>query len=113
MTRDEMIDYIEDNYNNGVNYVKLYDIMEDMFGPLNDNGGEGIYSDLEDYELEDLIDELDRQIGVDDGPARPIELSDRERDVLRKAMEDFSDPAFTKDFEMSRIARNILRKLSI
>lgn len=111
MTRDEMIDYIEDNYNNDVNFEKLYETMEDMFGPLNDDGAEGIYSNLENYELEDLMDELDRQIGVDDGPTQSIDLTSKELRVLKKAMEDFSDPAFTKDFDMSRIARNILRKI--
>lgn len=111
MTRDAMIDYIEDNYNTDVNFEKLYQVMEDMFGRVDDTGDEGIYTDLSDSDLSDLIDEMDSIFKSNYNPIISIQLTAKELQVLKKAMEDYSDPAFTKDFDMSRIARNILRKL--
>lgn len=107
--RNKMIDYIEEFWNNEENWPDLDEVYIKMFGQMDDNGEEGIYTNLSNTDLANLIDALE---ALDDGRRYSLELSEEEFDVVRQAMEDFSDSTFTKDREMSRIAKLVLRKLN-
>lgn len=72
---------------------------------------EGMYANLSTSELQRLKTYLDG--GQDEySGGFTFEFDRNELNVLIEAMENFSQPSFTKDREMSRIARRILNKLT-
>ena len=75
-----------------------------------DDPDEGMYANLSTSQLTKLKDYLDGASGYSSG-GFSYEFNESEVNVLIEAMENFSNPAFTKDREMSRVAKRILDKL--
>lgn len=75
-----------------------------------DDPDEGMYANLSTSQLTKLKDYLDDSSGYSSG-GFSYEFNESEVNVLIEAMENFSNPAFTKDREMSRVAKRILDKL--
>lgn len=112
--RNSLIDYIDENYNTEDNYEVLDDAWSTLFPSVSqddDDPDEGMYANLSTSELQKLKTYLD---GGQDGYSGgfTFEFDGNELSVLIEAMENFSQPSFTKDREMSRIARRILNKLT-
>ena len=114
-TRDELMDYIDDNYNNYEYHQYLEDIYQELFGEMDDSGPEGMFTGLTAQQLQMLANALDERLeSTTTLPPRDstFTFDDDEISVLIVAMENFSDVTWTKDREMSRIAKRILRKLT-
>lgn len=112
--RNSLIDYIEENYNTEANYEILEDAWSKLFPSVSqddDDPDEGMYANLSTYQLMKLKDHLDDSSGYASG-GFSYEFNELEVNVLIEAMKNFSNPAFTKDREMSRIAKRILNKLT-
>ena len=112
--RDSLIDYIDENYNTEDNYEMLEDAWSKLFPSVSqddDDPDEGMYANLSTSQLIKLKDYLDNSSGYASG-GFSYEFNESEVNVLIEAMENFSNPAFTKDREMSRIAKRILNKLT-
>lgn len=111
--RDSLIDYIDENYNTEDNYELLDSVWSDLFPSISqddDDPYEGMYANLSTSQLAKLKDRLDSDSGVFDN-LHSYEFNQSEVEVLIEAMNNFSDPRFTKDRETSRIAKRILSKL--
>lgn len=117
MNRSELIDYIDDKYVNAEDYEAIEDIILDVLHlddmeQLDDNDpDEGFYAEISTPDLREIKRRIDESLSSN-YTIFDIALTAAELSVLRDAMESYSDPAFTKDREMSRIARNILDKLN-
>ena len=112
--RDSLIDYIDENYNTEDNYEMLDTAWSKLFPSVSqddDDPDEGMYANLSTSQLIKLKDYLDNSSGYASG-GFSYEFNESEVNVLIEAMENFSNPAFTKDREMSRIAKRILNKLT-
>ena len=112
--RDSLIDYIDENYNTEDNYEILEDAWSKLFPSVSqddDDPDEGMYANLSTSQLIKLKNYLDDSSGYSSGRFS-YEFNESEVNVLIEAMENFSNPAFTKDREMSRIAKRILNKLT-
>lgn len=76
-----------------------------------DDADEGFYANFTTEQLQEALDILNG-----DDPTSPpsinLALTVTELEVLKRAMEDYSQPSFTKDREMSLVAKHILNKLS-
>lgn len=112
--RNSLIDYIDENYNTEDNYEVLDNAWSTLFPSVSQDDSdpdEGMYANLSTSELQKLKTYLD---GGQDGYSGgfTFEFDGNELSVLIEAMENFSQPSFTKDREMSRIARRILNKLT-
>lgn len=112
--RNSLIDYIDENYNTEDNYEVLDNAWSTLFPSVSQDDSdpdEGMYANLSTSELQRLKTYLD---GGQDEYSRgfTFEFDGNELNVLIEAMENFSQPSFTKDREMSRIARRILNKLT-
>lgn len=111
--RNSLIDYIDENYNTADTYAVLDDAWSKLFPSVSQDDSdpdEGMYANLSTSQLTKLKDYLDSSSGYSSG-GFSYEFNESEVNVLIEAMENFSDPAFTKDREMSRIAKRILDKL--
>ena len=111
--RESLIDYIDSVYNTSDRWDELENAMKKLFPntDIDDNDpDEGMYANFSTSELQKLKAYLDRGQG-DYAEGFTFEFDRKELNVLIKAMEDFSQPFFTKDTEMSIIARRILNKL--
>ncbi len=112
--RNSLIDYIDENYNTEDNYEVLDDAWSTLFPSVSQDDSdpdEGMYANLSTSELQKLKTYLDG--GQDEySGGFTFEFDGNELNVLIEAMENFSQPSFTKDREMSRIARRILNKLT-
>lgn len=112
--RNSLIDYIDENYNTEDNYEVLDNAWSTLFPSVSQDDSdpdEGMYANLSTSELQRLKTYLDgRQDEYSGGFT--FEFDGNELNVLIEAMENFSQPSFTKDREMSRIARRILNKLT-
>lgn len=112
--RNSLIDYIDENYNTEDNYEVLDNAWSTLFPSVSQDDSdsdEGMYANLSTSELQRLKTYLDG--GQDEySGGFTFEFDGNELNVLIEAMENFSQPSFTKDREMSRIARRILNKLT-
>lgn len=111
--RNSLIDYIDENYNTEDNYEVLDNAWSTLFPSVSqddDDPDEGMYANLSTSQLTKLKDYLDDSSGYSSG-GFSYEFNESEVNVLIEAMENFSNPAFTKDREMSRVAKRILDKL--
>lgn len=109
MTRIQMIDYLDENYNTEDKYQMLEGAIEDIVGHIDDSDpDEGMYAELSDDDLASIIEEMKK---YDEPIIGELGYTRSEYDALRKALEDFSDPAFTKDFDMSSACRRLLTRL--
>lgn len=112
--RNSLIDYIDENYNTADNYEVLDNAWSTLFPSVSQDDSdpdEGMYANLSTSELQRLKTYLDG--GQDEySGGFTFEFDGNELNVLIEAMENFSQPSFTKDREMSRIARRILNKLT-
>lgn len=111
--RNSLIDYIDENYNTEDTYEMLDDAWSKLFPSVSqddDDPNEGMYANLSTSQLTKLKDYLDGASGYSSG-GFSYEFNESEVNVLIEAMENFSNPAFTKDREMSRVAKRILDKL--
>ena len=112
--RNSLIDYIDENYNTADNYEVLDNAWSTLFPSVSQDDSdpnEGMYANLSTSELQRLKTYLDGE--QDEYSGRfTFEFNGNELNVLIEAMENFSQPSFTKDREMSRIARRILNKLT-
>ena len=112
--RDSLIDYIDENYNTEDNYEMLEDAWSKLFPSVSqddDDPDEGMYANLSTSQLIKLKNYLAEASGYASG-GFSYEFNESEVNVLIEAMKNFSNPAFTKDREMSRIAKRILNKLT-
>ena len=111
--RNSLIDYIDENYNTEDTYEMLDDAWSKLFPSVSQDDNdpdEGMYANLSTSQLTKLKDYLDSSSGYSSG-GFSYEFNESEVNVLIEAMENFSNPAFTKDREMSRVAKRILDKL--
>lgn len=117
MNRSELIDYIDDKYVNVEEYEDIEDIILDVIHlddieQLDDSDpNEGFYAKISTSDLREIKRRIDEN-ELSDQDTFDITLTAKELSILRDAMEDYSKPSFTKDREMSRIARGILNKLN-
>lgn len=112
-SRNSIIEYIEENYNTEDTYEMLDAAWDNLFPSVSQDDSdpdEGMYANLSTSQLSELKDYLDGASGYSSG-GFSYEFNKSEVDVLIEAMKDFSNPAFTKDREMSRVAKRILNKL--
>ncbi len=112
--RESLINYIDENYNTEDNYELLDDAWSTLFPSISQDDNdpdEGMYANLSTSELQRLKTYLDGGQSEYSG-GFTFEFDGNELNVLIEAMENFSQPSFTKDREMSRIARRILKKLT-
>ena len=111
--RNSIIEYIEENYNTEDTYEMLDAAWDNLFPSVSQDDSdpdEGMYANLSTSQLSELKDYLDGASGYSSG-GFSYEFNESEVDVLIEAMKNFSNPAFTKDREMSRVAKRILNKL--
>ena len=111
--RNSLIDYIDENYNTEDTYEMLDAAWDNLFPSVSQDDSdpdEGMYANLSTSQLSELKDYLDGASGYSSG-GFSYEFNESEVNVLIEAMENFSNPAFTKDRELSRIAKRILDKL--
>ena len=111
--RNSLIDYIDENYNTEDTYEMLDTAWNKLFPSVSQDDSdpdEGMYANLSTSQLTKLKDYLDGSYGYSSG-GFSYEFNESEVNVLIEAMENFSNPAFTKDREMSRVAKRILNKL--
>lgn len=112
--RDDLMDYIDETYNNYEHHEYLGKTYERLFGEIDDSGPEGMFTGLSTQDLQMLADALDNGPGgiVEPAPAEhTFTFTDDEISVLLVAMDNFSDVTWTKDREMSHIAKKIQRKI--
>ena len=112
--RNSLIDYIDENYNTEDTYEMLDTAWSKLFPSVSQDDSdpdEGMYANLSTSQLIKLKDYLDNSSGYASG-GFSYEFNESEVNVLIEAMKNFSNPAFTKDREMSRIAKRILNKLT-
>lgn len=111
--RNSIIDYIDENYNTEDTYEMLDTAQGNLFPSVSQDDSdpdEGMYANLSTSQLIELKDYLDGASGYSSG-GFSYEFNESEVNVLIEAMENFSNPAFTKDREMSRVAKRMLNKL--
>ena len=111
--RNSLIDYIDENYNTEDTYEMLDTAWNKLFPSVSQDDSdpdEGMYANLSTSQLTKLKDYLDGSYGYSSG-GFSYEFNESEVNVLIEAMENFSNPAFTKNREMSRVAKRILNKL--
>lgn len=91
----------------------LFDVLHlDDIEQLDDSDpNEGFYAEISTPDLREIKRRIDES-KFDDQDTFDITFTAKELSILRNAMEDYSNPAFTKDREMSRVARGILNKLN-
>lgn len=112
--RNSLIDYIDENYNTEDTYEMLDTAWNKLFPSVSQDDSdpdEGMYANLSTSQLTKLKDYLDGSYGYSSG-GFSYEFNESEVNVLIEAMENFSNPAFTKNREMSRVAKRILNKLT-
>ena len=115
MSRSQLIDAIEDKYNSS-EYNKVDKALSKVLGVAEDeldsylddsDSAEGFYSNLTTSQLQQVYDILTSK----DSRSLNLSLNKSELYVLIDAMQNYSDPSFTKDREMSFTAKEILRRL--
>lgn len=120
MDRIQLIDYIDSYYNQ--DYEMVENIMESVYGyNMNtivheasqdyDYDAEGFYAAFSDVQLEEIAEELDSYFMNENKLNIELKISEDELRVLIDAMENYSEPSFTKDFMMSKVAQRLLTRL--
>lgn len=115
MSRSQLIDTIDDIYSYDTDgkvdnaLSKVLNVPVDKLGDYLDDSDpdEGFYSNITTSQLQQIYDIL---TGAD---ARSFNLSLNKSElyVLIDAMQNYSDPSFTRDREMSSTAKTILNRL--
>lgn len=131
-SRDDLIDEIEKYYNKpgyigdlSQNYKGLnmewYEFVEKVIKKItgksieslpDNDPDEGFYSNLSTSELKAVLNDINATIAeLTKDNKTTIELTNRELNLIKTAMEMWSSPSFSKSREESSIARDILDKL--
>ena len=114
MSRSHLIDAIDDIYSYDEDKVdnaisKVLNVPVDKLDVYLDDSdpSEGFYSNITTSQLQQIYDI------ITDAGSRSFNLSLNKSElyVLIDAMQNYSDPSFTKDREMSSTAKDILRRL--
>ena len=132
LSRDDLIDEIDKYYNKpgyigdlSQNYKGLnmewYEFVEKEIKKItgksieilpDDDPDEGFYSNLSTSELAEVLDDINNVIdNLTKDDKTTIELTNRELNLIKTAMEMWSNTSFSKSREESSIARDILDKL--
>ena len=115
MSRSQLIDTIDDIYSHDTDgkvdnaLSKVLNVPVDKLGNYLDDSdpNEGFYSNITTSQLQQVYDIL---TGAD-SRAFNLSLNKSELYVLIDAMQNYSNPSFTKDREMSATAKVILNRL--
>lgn len=116
MSRDELIDTLDERFNTAEDYENLEAVLQQVSGRslehLDDSDPEeGIYAHF----TTDMLQRAYNILSGKEADAHPttftLDLAEDEFSVVLEAMENFADPAFTKDRALSRVAERVLRKL--
>lgn len=116
MTRNAMIDKIDEIYNNDGERVDnaIMQVMmwsqQDLEDLDDSDPNEGFYANFTNSELRQILSILEKEDN-EDRYTITLEVTAYEESVLKDAMESYSDPSFTKDRDMSTAARHILQQL--
>ena len=112
MDRNELIDYITDLYNS--QYTdEIEQIIIDVMGrdDLDDSDPEeGFYAEISTPQLKEIKRRIDKIINNEE--AITVTFTVEEVNVLEDAMKNYSESSFTKDKNVSRIAKQILHKIT-
>lgn len=115
MTRSQIIDKIDEYYPDYPTDIEniLSNISGENLEDLSDEDpDEGFYANFSTQELKDTLDEFESYInGVKDSEQYELTLSLSQIRAIRTALEDFSNPSFTKDRELSKKCREALRAI--
>ena len=118
MNRAQLIDYIDSYYDEDYEVVER--IMENVYGHDMDRieqdasqdfdyDAEGFYAAFRNTDLKEIAEELDsyfmNKLNIE------LKISENELKVLIDAMENYSEPSFTKDSMMSKVAQRLLTRL--
>ena len=120
MDRTQLIDYIDSYYDQDYEVVER--ILENVYGyNMNtieqdashdyDYDTEGFYAVFSDTQLKEIAEELDSYFMNDNKLNIELKISEGELRVLIDAMENYSEPSFTKDLMMSKVAQRLLTRL--
>jgi hypothetical protein len=120
MDRTQLIDYIDSYYDQDYEVVER--ILENVYGyNMNtieqdashdyDYDTEGFYAVFSDTQLKEIAEELDSCFMNDNKLNIELKISESELRVLIDAMENYSEPSFTKDLMMSKVAQRLLTRL--
>ena len=115
MTRSQIIDRLEEYYSDY--YTDIENILSNISGENledlpDDDPDEGFYANFSTQELKDTLDEFESYInGVKDNEQYTFSFSLSQVRAIRTALEDFSNPSFTKDRELSKKCREALRAI--
>jgi len=120
MDRTQLIDYIDSYYDQDYEVVER--ILENVYGyNMNtieqdashdyDYDTEGFYAVFSDTQLKEIAEELDSYFMNDNKLNIELKISESELRVLIDAMENYSEPSFTKDRMMSKVAQRLLTRL--
>ena len=120
MDRTQLINYIDSYYDQDYEVVER--ILENVYGyNMNtiehdasrdyDYDTEGFYAAFSDAQLKIIAEELDSYFMNDNKLNIELKISEDELRLLIDAMENYSEPSFTKDFTMSKIAQRLLTRL--
>lgn len=114
MNRPQLIDAIEDKYSSNEYEVdkalsKVLGVPKDELDSYLDDSDptEGFYSNLTTSQLQQVYDIITNA----GSRSFNLPLNKSELHVLIDAMQNYSDPSFTKDRDMSFTAKDILRRL--
>lgn len=115
MTRNQIIDKLDMYYPDY--YTDIENILSSISGynleDLSDEDpDEGFYVNFSTQELRDTLEEFESYInGVKDNEQYTFTFSLSQVRAIRTALEDFSNPSFTKDRELSKKCREALRSI--
>ena len=118
-SRSSIIDEIEKYYND--EYEIVEQIIEDVTGVnlsnddvSDDNEEEGFYYNFSTEQLSAILREIQDYFNQEDNKNTigTLAITKAEYDVLKDAMENYSDVSFSRDSEMAKTARKLLQKLN-
>lgn len=120
MNRTQLIDYIDSYYDQDYEVVER--ILENVYGhdmdrieqdasQDSDYDVEGFYAAFRNTDLKEIAEELDSYFMNDNKLNIELKISEDELRVLIDAMENYSEPSFTKDSVMSKVAQRLLTRL--
>lgn len=115
MTRDQIIDKLDMYYPDY--YTDIENILSSISGQnledlSDEDPDEGFYANFSTQELKDTLEEFEAYInGVKDNEQYTFTLTFSQVNAIRTALQDFSDPSFTKDKELSKKCREALRSI--
>ena len=118
-SRSSIIDEIEKYYDE--EYEIVEQIIEDVTGVnlsnddiSDDNEEEGFYYNFSTEQLSTILNEIQDYFNQEDdkNTIGTLSITKAEYDVLKDAMENYSDVSFSRDPDMSKTARKLLQKLN-